>query len=124
MKTIKIIDLLNKIANGEIPQTIIFDTEKYEYISGHYIRDYDGISIDLNDDYNLYRCLNDEVEILDEEDEFEDIDEVEYHYERDGTIVEIDGSDWGVDGAEKMLIDKVNSLIYNQKKIIERLKDK
>ena len=47
--------------------------------------------------------LNDEVEILDEEDEFEDIEEITYK--------------------SRKIQNAINQLIKNQKKIIERLKD-
>lgn len=72
MKTIKMIDLLNKLANGEeVPNRIKFHRDEYEYkkINGY------GCYYDVyrfNDDmvlgysYYLDRCLNDDVEIIDE----------------------------------------------------------
>ena len=109
MKTIKIIDLLNKIANEEnIPEKISVRGNEFvvyscSNIESHYI--------DENSRTNWLDCidikLTDEVEILDEEDEedeFEDIEELtsdEYDYTK----------------------ITINQLIKNQKKIIDRLEN-
>lgn len=59
----KIIDLLNKIANGEeVPETIKYNNFIYKY--DKYICDYDGDDLYLFDNTDK---LNDEVEILEEE---------------------------------------------------------
>ena len=123
-KTIKMIDLLYKIANGEeAPKKIRYfgeefklakDNEYYSVCSSRPLISYFG------EDY-LRAELNDEVEILDEE-EFED-------------IKEIDTTGFGVDKSLtydevrehtanniKLLADTIDKLIKNQKKIIERLK--
>lgn len=71
---IKIIDLLNKIANGEeVPKKIKYNNKIYEYyerlenifnykqiVNGKYIDDY------FNDNYFIDSILNDEVEIIEE----------------------------------------------------------
>lgn len=66
--------------------------------------------------------LNDEVEILDEE-EFEDIEEIETSYGGDckHRIFESNGVSYEVSPTMK---NKINQLIKNQKKIIERLKER
>lgn len=71
MKTIKIIDLLNKIANGEeVPKKIIYEGDEFFYDN-----DEDAYCIDdINGRRTLlefiYECnLNDEVEIIEEEPE-------------------------------------------------------
>ena len=76
MKTIKIIDLLNKIANGEeVPRYIRFDTEMYSLNpNNHYVRECGDFIQRLDIEYNLVGCLNDEVEIIDIE-EWKVIDE-------------------------------------------------
>jgi hypothetical protein len=65
MKT-RIIDILNKIANGEKPpKKIIFREQEYEYDIGE--RDYyycNGAIYWLFDEYVITDILNDEVEIL------------------------------------------------------------
>ena len=61
----------------------------------------------LNQEIKITKSLNDEVEILDEEDEFEDIEEIT-----------------SVENSSKELVrfaDKINDLIKNQKKIIDKL---
>ena len=113
-KKIKIIDLLNKIANGEeVPK-------KIKYIGRDYIRtDDDDIKYYVGEVYGELLLdkvsdthdLRDEVEILDEEDEFEDIEEMN---------LDIDcTTEWNFGE----VYDIVNQLINNQKKIIERLKE-
>lgn len=75
MKTIKIIDLLNKIANGEeVPKTIEYNDEIRDYCD----EDKDYICRDSQDYYLFYNvlisgngakfkdALNDEVEIIEE----------------------------------------------------------
>ena len=73
-KTIKIIDLLNKIANGEeIPKKIkydnyycYYDKKKNEYV------DYAGVSI-FAWDYIVMNSLNDTIEIIEDNDKLEKI---------------------------------------------------
>lgn len=86
MKTIKIIDLLNKIAKGEeVPKKIKYDTIEY------FFRNYDyketlGKYIDEQSSFiekiDFYK-LNDEVEIIEEDEEIERIkwdDKSKYEY--------------------------------------------
>ena len=127
MKTIKIIDLLNKIANGEeVPKEIKIKTSEGT-IAPFFLSDDEYINVYTGN--SLLQCLdefdlNDEVEILDEEDEFEDIEELNiertwqnefktepvlrYIYKEDMEDIE----------------HKINQLIKNQKKIIEKLSGK
>lgn len=68
MKTIKIIDLLNKIANGEeVPKKIKYRNWLYEFNKNYndYLCQYDSLLYRENDDVRQF--LNDEVEILEEE---------------------------------------------------------
>jgi hypothetical protein len=59
---IKIIDILNKIANGEEPPNkIMFKDKEYEYFGDYYWCDGEGGLLDNN---WLPTILNDEVEIL------------------------------------------------------------
>jgi hypothetical protein len=120
MKTIKIIDLLNKIANGEeAPRLIRIEGFNFRFISYvsvdcFYVEEetskywFDFMSIELNDD----------IEILDEEDEFEEVDEL-YNccIESEDLNIEI------LRDNINCLSDKINKLKRNQKKIIERIKN-
>ena len=63
--------------------------------------------------------INDEVEILDEEDEFIDIEEITI---RDNTIGFPNG-EWTSRNMDKAFSIKINDLIKNQKKIINKLKE-
>lgn len=121
-KTIKMIDLLYKIANGEeAPKKIRYFGEEFklakdnEYYSVHSSR---PLISYFGEDY-LRDELNDEVEIIDEE-EFEDIEEIETSYGGDckHRIFESNGVSYEVSPTMK---NKINQLIKNQKKIIERL---
>ena len=75
---IKIIDLLNKIANDEeVPKEIIYNDKTYNYVKGRkdnwkYQRIENGKSVGLLED-NICFCLNDEVEILEETKKIEKI---------------------------------------------------
>lgn len=69
----KIIDLLVKISKGEeVPKEIMFDTDRY-YLNNnnHYVRECGDFIQRLDIEYNLVGCLNDEVEIIEEEKEIE-----------------------------------------------------
>ena len=124
MKTIKIIDLLNKIANdGKVPETIIFEGHKCKYDAECF--DYFSVNkFTLQDTHYLFKSifisseqyLNNEVEILDEEDEFEDIEELNLDKDELLQKVIITAQDYVIEG-------KINELIKNQKKIIERIKN-
>ena len=68
----KVIDILNKIANGEIPKRIIYDDKQWTY--DEKIEDYityDDSRIDWK--YTIMEYINEEVEILDEDKKIEEI---------------------------------------------------
>lgn len=107
-KTIKVIELFDRMANGEeVPKRIrLFgdefkkeDNEYYSVCTSEPLISYFG------EDY-LRAELNDEIEILDEE-EFEDIND---EFESGDTAQVV-----------MQLLNKIRPLIKNQKKIIERL---
>ena len=118
-KTIKIIDLYNIIADGQIPKKIKYNTRIYEYDAEQ--DDYSTFVIShyeyLLDDINVTSQLNDEVEILDE-DEFIDIEELDVECDGDGRI---DGIYMARQEVEERKI--INDLIKNQKKIIKKLRE-
>ena len=79
MKTIKIIDLLNKIANGEeVPKKIRFDNTNWNRICDeknvYYVNDTDDDLFIYFFRKNLTFTLNDKVEIIEEEKEIEKCD--------------------------------------------------
>lgn len=82
MKTIKVIDLLNKIANGEeLPLKIKYKKHIYVYEEGAYDWSYyiqnNGVKFLLTDIFNSYdnilNILNNEVEIIEENFKLEEI---------------------------------------------------
>ena len=83
MKTIRIIDLLNKIANREkVPEKIKYDTKEMKY--NHNKQDYLGYYSNGNGEWlfqylfdkcrNTEHFINDEVEVIEEEKEIEKLD--------------------------------------------------
>lgn len=108
----KIIDLLNKIANGEeVPLKIKYPNKEKEYIYDLNIQDYrcDDTLI-FNTLFSKYRTnffINDEVEIIEEDKKIEKLNKDRYA----GTDLDITG-----DMFDKIneLIDKVNSLENNK----------
>lgn len=120
-KTITIYELLGLIKDGKAPKKIKYLGNIYEYNKKDK-RYYNVVlkRLDLSSkfgDFN-FNYLDDEVEILDEE-EFEDIEEITI---RDKTIGFPNG-EWTARNMDKAFSIKINQLIKNQKKIIERLKD-
>ena len=117
MKTIKIIDLLTDLfdyrefQSEKLPKrirfngnTFIFTDGSYYYANGDNIMQYINHTLDLRV----------QAEILDEEDEFEDIDIKEKTY-FDGLTI---------NDSFEYIYEFQLKLWNNQKKIIERLKDK
>lgn len=110
----KIIDLLNKIAKGEeVPTKIIYtDEDLCRYVFELELdKDYwcEELGNWLFDNWDVQKILNDEVEILEEveDKEYKDIEEIKIYELEDITTLEFK--------------QKINALIRNQKKIIERL---
>ena len=132
MKTIKIIDLLNKIANGEAPRRIKVTGRIYEYDDSYemYYTKEKNYSVALggkSDEINLIaNAFNeDTVEILDVEDEFEDIEELKLDGDFGGDfLINDEGNRCHISSHDKTIVNRINKVIKNQKKIIERLKDK
>ena len=66
----KVIDLLNKIANvEEVPKKIKFGNYEYEFhqVDKEYQRWFNGLNYGLGEDRRLDILLDDEVEIIEEE---------------------------------------------------------
>ena len=118
-KKIKIIDILCKInCNEEVPYKIKYVIDEYTYdyeIQDYYDKNYNYLFEELFLGYDTSRVLETEVEILDEEDEFEEFD----HYI--GNVGRVDESN--IEEYIHILFFQQSKLIKNQKKIIERLKD-
>ena len=110
----KIIDLLNKIANGNIPKRIIYDQFVYVWNSKieNYQREVDEMTT-LNWDYITINCLNEPVEILDNLEEEKKIPE---KIKSNGKKFYCDNIDSWIDKEEtsaycEYLMNKYNDLI-------------
>lgn len=122
-KIVKLIDILCLMSlNEKIPEEIKYDNKIYHYcdITKDYYYTCYGINIYLFK--TLFSkpttFLNDEVEILELEDEFEDIEKIEHEY-----IYGLNENEEKIDDRVSRFEDKINALIKNQKKIIEKLKE-
>lgn len=115
----KIIDLLNLIAKGEeVPEKIKFKGEEYMFYGINYTTPSEHKALHRRIELNN---LNDELEIIEKEKEieFEDIKELGNNFTFENTNSELEVRDF-----EKSIISKkINSLIKNQKKIIDIIND-
>lgn len=113
---ITIYELLGLIKDGKAPKKIkvtgrIYEyDEKYDFYYTKSNKANYSVSLGgMEDEINLVaNAFNDNVEILDEEDEFIDIEEIKNEREE---------LEWNETSPQY----KINQLIKNQKKIIERL---
>ena len=119
-KKIKIMDILCMInCRQEVPYKIKYNNDEYTYdyeIQDYYDKNYNYLFEELFVGYDTSRVLETEVEILDEEDEFKNIEEL--NLEQDELVNNKD-----IRPIDYLLEGKINQLIKNQKKIISRLKD-
>ena len=83
-KKIKVIELFNMIANGNIPKMIMrcYEEYKWDESSGEYRRVEDKRR--FSDEWVIESILNDEVEILEDEEEIERLDPNKVYF-KDGT---------------------------------------
>ena len=121
-KTIKIIDLLNKIANGEeVPKKIKYNDDEYIHIDNYCYFCEETNEILSQNTYAEFSRLNDEVEILDEE-EFEDIKPLVLRtFERTGQAITTDRLEDYCDYNFEMIENTIAKIVLNQKKIIQKL---
>lgn len=117
---ITIYELLGLIKDGKAPKKIKYLGNIYEYNKkDKRYHNVDPKRLDLSSkfgDFN-FNYLDDEVEILDEKDEFIDIEEIIYPDLNKDYEFEMKHKD-----IEKTY-DAINDLIKNQKKIINKLKE-
>lgn len=106
----KVIDLFNKIANGEEPpEKIKFNGYEYSYHDkehGYCRYNYDCIYICFDSEYYLFDVLNDEVEILEEEKKIPE--KLEYYDDSIAWVIDNVGQ---LSDVDKVIIDKLNDVI-------------
>lgn len=111
MKVITLYELLGLIKDKKAPKYIAFDTERYSLNHNyHYVKNCGDNIKRLDIEYNLVGCLDEEVEVIEEEKEIEEIDICT------GGIMGFDGVE-NITGALK---DKINELVRE----VRKLKDK
>lgn len=63
----KVIDILNKIANGEeVPDKIKYRNKIFEYCDDDYFNDYFGYMFDSGT-FNVFKILDDKIEIIEKD---------------------------------------------------------
>lgn len=101
MKVITVYELLGLIKDKKAPKYIVFDTERYSLNPNyHYVRNCGDNIKRLDIEYNLVGCLDEEVEVIEEE---KDIEEFKTNY----TCSELDFE----------IIDKINELVREVRKL-------
>lgn len=65
--TISVYKLLGLIKDGKAPKRIMFDTIEYKYGCGYYYRIDNEVPKIFTNEYNIFMCLNEEIEILEED---------------------------------------------------------
>lgn len=135
MNKIRVIDLLNKIANGEeVPERIKYGTKTWKLrenknLDNDYINEDLDVSAKLFDEYLdgiLLECLNDTVEIIEEQQDI-DIQEIEEVGKMLGWALisleeEIEGQKESINFTLDFFGNKINELIENQNKVLQAVK--
>lgn len=107
---IKIIDLFNKIVNNdEVPKKIRYFGEIYEYSEEMKFYYQNGFSM-YRDFFTEGNCLNDEVEIIEEE---KVIEKLGKNFTFEDSTSELTKSDWQVSVISQKineLVDEINKL--------------
>lgn len=126
-KTIKVIELLNKIANGEeAPKQIEYKANLYRLDEDKNYRDVVDGSYFVEDlSFNLAN-LSDEVQIIEEQEEI-DIQNIE-ELDENFTYIENHSSGLGIEKvlnkAEIELVNKINELVQAVKQLDKKIKKK
>ena len=107
---IKIIDLFNKIANNEkVPKKIKYFGQVFEYSEEMKFYYQNGFSM-YRDFFSEGNCLNDEIEIIEEEKEMEKLGK---NFTFEDCTNELTKSDWQVSVISQKineLVDEINKL--------------
>ena len=129
-KKIKIIDLLCYMSIGdysELPEKFCFKEVTFKLNENkNYVSTTSGLLLTkyLDNDY-LEMDLNSEIEILDEEDEFEDIEEIKSNGEEFySDYIETWIKKEYYDAYCEYLMNKINDLIKNQRLLINKINER
>ena len=106
----KVIDLLNKIANGEeIPEKFKFAGQTFEK-QGSYIEDADGDSI-FDSMFTDFSNINDEVEIVEEDKKIQKLEIVHNGSANAYALLNEYGTKCALTKHSKVMCDKINEII-------------
>lgn len=120
----KIIDLLNKIANGEeVPKKLYYEELLWEWYGETYNDGKQCLFEDYIDKrYVITDILNDTVEIIEEEKEIKKLEIEQDNPSSNYYIRNEHGTKCGLTKHSKMIAEKVNELIDEIKKLKEQIK--
>lgn len=111
-KKMKVIDLLNKIANGEeVPEKIKYNNREYKYSKD--AKDYyDAGSIWLFYTHNIF-IINDEIEIIEEPNKIEKLDIRQEKNINNNWKWKVYGKEhsYNISTPQKIIADKLNEII-------------
>ena len=127
-KTIKIIDLLNKIANGEkVPEKIRYDDIIWtiDYAIGDYYRHINTTSEWLCEKYSVKRSIrgfiNDTVEIIEDNDKLEKMQDFDLTLKETNVTKDLELTYEGVSKTFNYAWHKIDGIIDHINKIEEKL---
>ena len=115
MNKIRVIDLLNKIANGEeVPKEIWCGGNRYKY--NPFRQDYDSVITDNKDllhNIGITRNLNHKVEIIEEDKEIEELRIKQEKNIKNNWKWKIEDTehDYNISTPQKIMGEKINELI-------------
>lgn len=116
-KEITVYELLGLIKDGKAPKRIIFDTTEYKYGCGYYYRIDNEVPKIFTNEYNIFMCLNEEVEILEENKPIIEKLNIESDSPTHFYIRNEYGTKCGLTKHSKMIANKLNEIIdYINKK--------
>ena len=124
---ITIYELFGLVKDDKAPYQIKYDEIVYTFDGSNYVYNYDEFLFsEMITNATDVEFLNEKVEIISKENDWEDIEEINiicdsiefYDDEKERHLINTNAKD------RNIYITKINQLIKNQKKIIEKLEDK
>lgn len=111
-KIVSVYELLGLIKDGKAPKKIKFDNTEYILGNGnYYYRISDGIGKIFTNDYNIFLCLNEEVEILEEDKSIIEKIEIEEDIVCNKFVRNEYGAKCYIETHDKIVIEKLNQVI-------------
>ena len=123
MKVITVYELLGLVKEGKAPKKIKFKdenyTQEYYFDKNIYVYDdVDNVKVALTDDVSIEMCLNDKVEIIEEEKEIEELPIIKNA--DNTTSLQGKNFNYTMKTVDVILANKINELVRE----VRKLKDK